>query len=112
MPNFDHIECLKWANWMMLKDVKRRILNERYFQYRQQLHNIGKSRMLPSTIREVAIEDQQSLPRDSHRDRRNNRCAITSRPRGKLLRYRLSRIVWRDLADHGLISGAIRAKWG
>lgn len=67
---------------------------------------------LPSIVRSVAIEDRNSTPRDASVNHLRNRCAVTSRNRGIVYSYRLSRIVWRDMADHGLISGAIRAKWG
>ena len=112
MPNFEKIECLKWANWMMLRDVKRRHLNAKYWQYRLNMHSLAYCRTLPSVIRDIALEERNSTPRDASVNHLNNRCSLTSRGRGKFWRYRLSRIVWRDLADHGLLSGPIRAKWG
>lgn len=112
MPNFKEVECLKWVNWRMLRDVKRRHINSQYWQYRNCTHGLVKCRTLPSVIRDVALEERNSCPREASDNYLINRCALTSRARGKLRRYRLSRIVWRDLADHGLLSGAIRAKWG
>lgn len=112
MPNFETVECLKWTNWRMLRDVKKRHKNSEYWQYRLDLKNISKCRTLPNVVRDIAWEERLSTPRASSVNQLMNRCAITSRARGKFYRYRLSRIVWRDLADHGLLSGVIRAKWG
>lgn len=111
MPNFDKVECLKWSNWRMLRDVKRRHINSEYWQYRMNLQNISSSKVLPSVVRDIALEDRSLTPRDSSINKLVNRCALTSRPRGKYFIYRLSRIVWRDLTDHGLVSGHMRAKW-
>lgn len=110
-PNFDQVECLKWADWKMLRDVKRRRINADYWQYRTNLKNLANCKTLPNVVRDIALEERQSTPRDSSICHVNNRCSLTSRARGKLLHWRLSRIVWRDLADHGLLSGAIRAMW-
>lgn len=112
MPNFEHVECLKWTNWKMLRDVKRRHQNGRYWQYRTDMKNIAYCQSLPNVVRDIALEERNSTPRDASVVRLNNRCSLTSRPRGKFALYRLSRIVWRDITDHGLMSGIIRAKWG
>lgn len=111
-PKFDEVECLKWADWRMLRDVKRRHINSQYWQSRINLKNLSHTRSLPNVIQDIAREEREALPRYSSICLLKNRCSITSRARGKLLHWRLSRIVWRDMADHGLISGAIRAKWG
>lgn len=111
-PDFEKQECLKWAKWSMLRDVKRRHKNSEYWQYRRNLMSVAYCRTLPTIVRDIAVEDRNDTPREAGITWINNRCAVTSRPRGLFHRYRISRIVWRDMADHGLISGAIRAKWG
>lgn len=60
---------------------------------------------------EVADKEIAALPRDSCPVRIRNRCVLTSRPRGVKRRWRLSRIVFRDLADHNKMSGIQRAMW-
>lgn len=112
IPNFNKVECLKWTNWRMRRDVIRRHLNGQYWQYRLNLKNISRSKTLPNVVKDIALDERLQTPRDSSIANIRNRCAISSRSRGLFHKYRLSRIVWRDLADHGLISGAIRAKWG
>jgi ribosomal protein S14 len=42
----------------------------------------------------------------------NDRCGFTSKAASCLSRWRLSRHVWRDLADYNQMSGVIRARWG
>lgn len=111
IPDFSKQECLKWANWKMLRDVKRRINHAAYYQEWVNLKNLGTMSM-PAIVRDLAREERVTLPRACTVKGITNRCAITSRARGKWIKFRLSRIVWRDLADHAMISGAIRAKWG
>jgi small subunit ribosomal protein S14 len=60
---------------------------------------------------EVAFKMMDALPRDSSIVRIRNRCAFTSRPRGVVTRWRLSRIAWRHLADYNQLSGVQRAIW-
>lgn len=112
LPKFDGVECLKWSSWWLLRDVKRRHYYAKYWQCRSNLQNIRRNRSLPNIVREIATEERQITPRSSSVFQVTNRCALTGRARGKFRRYRLSRLVWRDMADHGLLSGFIRAKWG
>lgn len=51
VPNFDHIEPLKWTTWRMLRDVRRRTLFTRYFFKRTALYNTRKCGLLPSFVR-------------------------------------------------------------
>lgn len=112
IPDFEKQESLKWANWWMLRDVKRRSMNMLFWQYRINLKCLTKSESLPAVVRELAKDERLKTPPDSKIIRIRNRCAFTGRLRGKYLKYRMSRIVWREAADHGMVSGVIRAKWG
>lgn len=111
-PNFEEVECLKWSDWRMLRDVKRRYIHADYWQKRVNLKNLAKNRALPSLVRDIAWEDRMATPRNSSLNHLTNRCVLTSRARGKFPRYRISRLIFRDCADHGQLSGYIRAKWG
>lgn len=62
-------------------------------------------------LKEIGRKMLEDLPRDSSITRVRNRCAITSRARGIVTRWRLSRIVWRSLADYNKLSGVQRAMW-
>jgi ribosomal protein S14 len=59
------------------------------------------------------VEEQlQSLTRHSTLGFITNRCSLTSKAGGCLHRWRLSRIVWRSLADYNQMSGVQRSTWG
>lgn len=111
-PDFEKQECLKWTDWKMLRDVKRRHMHAEHAQNRLNLKNIARCRVLPSVIRDVAWDERMATPRAATILYLRNRCALSSRPEGIVHQYRVSRIVFRDAADHGLVSGVIRAKWG
>jgi small subunit ribosomal protein S14 len=51
------------------------------------------------------------LPRDSSPTRSHNRCQLTGRSRGVLRRFKLSRIMLRELALAGQIPGMKKASW-
>ena len=62
-------------------------------------------------FQEIGRQKLADMPRDGSIIRIRPRCALTSRPRGVVHRWRLSRIVWRDLADNNKLSGVQRAMW-
>ena len=51
------------------------------------------------------------LPRDASPTRSRNRCQITGRSRGVLRKFKLSRIMLRELALAGQIPGLKKASW-
>ena len=50
-------------------------------------------------------------PRDSSPTRSRNRCQLTGRSRGVLRRFKVSRIMLRELALAGKIPGLKKASW-
>ena len=62
-------------------------------------------------MQELASEDVVALPRDSNYIRLRNRCYVTSRPRAVIHQFRVSRIIFRDLADYNKLCGVQRAMW-
>ncbi|PSN34990.1 28S ribosomal protein S14 [Blattella germanica] len=101
----------KYADWKMVKDVKRRKTVKEFGAERMRINSLRKNDILPLKLREIADKEVAELPRDSNYIRVRHRCAITSRPRGVVFKWRLSRIVWRHLADYNKLSGAQRAMW-
>ncbi|NGZ77821.1 30S ribosomal protein S14 [Saccharibacillus alkalitolerans] len=53
----------------------------------------------------------QKLPRDSSPTRLKNRCEMTGRPRGYLRKFKVSRIMFRELAHKGQIPGVTKSSW-
>ena len=51
------------------------------------------------------------LPRDSSPTRSHNRCLLTGRSRGVLRKFKVSRIMLRELALAGKIPGLKKASW-
>jgi len=52
-----------------------------------------------------------NLPRDSSPTRSHNRCLLTGRSRGVLRKFKVSRIMLRELALAGKIPGLKKASW-
>ncbi|XP_053949570.1 28S ribosomal protein S14, mitochondrial [Anastrepha ludens] len=101
----------KYADWRMIRDVKRRKCVAEHAKERLRVNALRKNDILPAELREVADAEIAAFPRDSCLVRVRERCAITSRSRGIVHRYRLSRMVWRHLADYNKLSGVQRAMW-
>jgi small subunit ribosomal protein S14 len=51
------------------------------------------------------------LPRDSSPTRSHLRCMLTGRSRGNLRKFKVSRIMLRELALAGMIPGLRKASW-
>lgn len=101
----------RYVNWQMLRDVKRRRLVKQYDCIRLRHLAIRRNTIVPKEIQDLADQTIRALPRDCHWTRLIGRCAITSRPRGVVRLHRLSRLMFRHLADYNKLSGVIRAKW-
>ena len=52
-----------------------------------------------------------NLPRDSSPTRSHNRCQLTGRSKGVLRKFKVSRIMLRELALAGKIPGLRKASW-
>ena len=52
-----------------------------------------------------------NLPRDASPTRSHNRCELTGRSRGFLRKFKVSRIMLRELALAGKIPGLKKASW-
>lgn len=95
----------------MKKDyLKRQTIKEQNID-RLRVNALRKNDILPQELRQIADVEIHAMPRNSSITRIVNRCAVTSRPRGVVLRWRLSRFVFRHLADYNKLSGVQRAMW-
>jgi small subunit ribosomal protein S14 len=101
-----------WAEWRMLRDVRRRESLAEHGAERQRLKAMHRNNILPQAIRdEVAERMLNGLPRYSYPRLILNMCQFTGRRRGKIKPYRVNRHIFRRLADHGQLSGVQRAMW-
>ncbi|XP_058053642.1 small ribosomal subunit protein uS14m [Anopheles bellator] len=101
----------KWADWRMIKDHKRRQCVVKHADARLRVNSLRKNTILPVELRDIASSEIHAFPRDSSLVRVRERCAVTSRSRGIVHRWRVSRIVWRHQADYNKLSGVQRAMW-
>ena len=53
IPNFEKQEPLRWSDWRMLRDCRRRYIFARYHPTRECLYTIRKSKLLPSNIKVI-----------------------------------------------------------
>lgn len=81
------------------KQKRRSALQKAYFERRQQLKKEGNYAALAQ------------LPRDSSPTRGKNRCELTGRSRAYLRKFKVSRIMLRELALKGMIPGMKKASW-
>lgn len=84
---------------MKARERKREKMVERYADKRAQLKAEGK------------WEELQKLPKNSSSVRLHNRCKLTGRPRGYMRQFGVSRVLFREMANKGLIPGVTKASW-
>ena len=63
------------------------------------------------TERLIARLKMAELPRNGNKTRVRNRCELTGRSRAYYRKFRLSRIMLRELANKGLLPGVIKSSW-
>ncbi|XP_039284918.1 28S ribosomal protein S14, mitochondrial-like [Nilaparvata lugens] len=104
--------CNEWVDARMRKDVRKRKALTEYWPVKSRLIALKKNGVLPPELKEAALEEMTQLPGDINRwHNAIYRCAVTSRPRGTVYKWRLSRIVFRHLADYNKLAGIMRARW-
>ena len=66
---------------------------------------------LDETERLIARLKMAELPRNGNPTRIRNRCELTGRSRGFYRKFRLSRIMLRELGNKGLIPDVTKSSW-
>ncbi|MEQ8733703.1 MAG: 30S ribosomal protein S14 [Rhodospirillaceae bacterium] len=51
------------------------------------------------------------MPRNGSKVRVHNRCEVTGRPRGVYRKFKLGRVMLRELASKGQIPGMVKSSW-
>jgi len=93
------------------RDKKKRFLIKRYETKRQAFKSIIFNYKVLSDIRWKASMELSSLPKNSSFIRFKNRCVITGRGRSISRFLRISRLVFREFARDGKISGLTKSSW-
>jgi small subunit ribosomal protein S14 len=75
------------------------------------LKAVANDKSVDETERLIARLKMAELPRNSNPTRIRNRCELTGRSRGYYRKFRLSRIMLREMGNKGLIPGLTKSSW-
>ena len=84
---------------MKARERKRQRLVQKYAKKREALKEAGD------------YEGLQKLPKNASPVRLHNRCKITGRPKGYMRTFGISRVLFRKMANAGLIPGVKKSSW-
>jgi len=84
---------------MKAREVKRQETVKKYAEKREALKAAGD------------FEGLQKLPKNASPVRLHNRCKLTGRPKGYMRQFGISRVMFREMANQGLIPGVRKASW-
>ena len=84
---------------MKAREVKRQKLVNKYANKRKALKESGDYIGL------------QKIPKNASPVRLHNRCKITGRPKGYMRVFGISRVMFREMANQGLIPGIKKSSW-
>lgn len=90
---------------------KRKRLVKRYAEKRAALKAIATDRSAAPEVRFKANLQLAEMPRSGARIRVRNRCMLTGRSRGNYRKFGISRIMLREMGNHGMIPGLKKASW-
>ena len=93
------------------KNERRRKLAKRYAGQYAKLKAIANDESKDETERLIARLKMAEIPRNGNPTRIRNRCELTGRSRAYYRKFRLSRIMLRELANKGLIPGVTKSSW-
>ena len=93
------------------KNERRRKLVAKTQPKLEKLKAKANDESLDETERLIARLKMAELPRNGNKTRIRNRCELTGRPRAYYRKFRLSRIMLRELGNKGLIPGLTKSSW-
>jgi small subunit ribosomal protein S14 len=93
------------------KNERRRKLVQKHAAKYAKLKAIADDESKDETERLIARLKMAEIPRNGNPTRVRNRCEVTGRPRAYYRKFRLSRVMLRELANKGLIPGVTKSSW-
>ena len=93
------------------KNERRKKLVQKFASKYAKLKAIADDESRDETERLIARLKLAEVPRNGNPTRIRNRCELTGRSRAYYRKFRLSRIMLRDLANKGLIPGLVKSSW-
>ncbi|MCS6853716.1 MAG: 30S ribosomal protein S14 [Elioraea sp.] len=93
------------------RNKKRERMAQRDAAKRAALKAVIRSKETSPEERFAAMLKLAKMPRNGSPVRVRLRCALTGRPRGNYRKFKLCRVMLRELASQGQIPGMIKASW-
>ena len=93
------------------KNERRKKLVQKHAAKYDKLRAIADDKSRDETERLMARLKMAEVPRNGNPTRIRNRCELTGRSRAYYRKFRLSRIMLRELANKGLIPGVTKSSW-
>ena len=93
------------------KNERRKKLVQKNAAKYAKLKAIADDESKDETERLIARLKMAELPRNGNPTRIRNRCELTGRSRGFYRKFRLSRIMLREMGNKGLIPGLTKSSW-
>ena len=93
------------------KNERRKALVKQYAAKFEKLKAIADDESRDEGERLIARLKMAELPRNANPTRVRNRCELTGRSRAYYRKFKLSRVMLRELANKGLIPGVTKSSW-
>jgi len=93
------------------KNERRKKLVKKYAGKYARLKAVAADTSADDGERLIARLKMAEIPRNGNPTRIRNRCEVTGRSRAYYRKFRLSRIMLRNLANKGLIPGVTKSSW-
>ena len=93
------------------KNERRKKLVKQYAPKLAKLKAMANDQSLDESERLIARLKMAEIPRNGNPTRIRNRCEMTGRPRAYYRKFRLARVLLRDLANKGMIPGLTKSSW-
>ena len=93
------------------KNERRKKLVKQTAPKLARLKAIADDESKDETERLIARLKMAELPRNGNPTRIRNRCELTGRPRGVYRKFKLGRVMLRQLATRGMIPGVVKSSW-
>ena len=93
------------------KNERRKKLVKKYAAQYAKLKAVADDESRDETERLIARLKLAEVPRNGNPTRIRNRCELTGRSRAYYRKFRLSRIMLREMGNKGLIPGLTKSSW-
>ena len=92
-------------------DNTKRNLFKKYECNRYYLKTCASNLYIDNSIRWFLLIKLNNIPRNSSITRIRNRCVLTGRSRGIIRKFKISRLMFKELAGNGKLSGVQKLVW-